>query len=253
MQERSFANEQEIVVGTFVSGGITGLEILAWTGFDLVCIESEHAARDLVEIVHMIRAADATGVPSIVRVQDLSEVGRVLDAGADGVIVPHIDDRDQALQAVDAFYHPPKGNRGAGPGRAIRYGLGKPDVADPLLIVMIESVAAVANIADIVTVADIDIFFVGPNDLATSMGVPAGSPEHTAAITTVMEACAAAGRRAGVFVRDAEALAHWQDLGATFFLLGSDHSFLAKAARDALEQSRTAIASASDRSGGATA
>ena len=244
MRERQlFRDDTTPVIGTFVSGGVTSLEVLAWTGFDTVCIETEHSARGLMEVIELIRAADACDVPSLVRVQDLSEVGRVLDAGADGVIIPHIDTADQARAAVRSLHYPPDGDRGAGPGRVARHGLGRSsDLPVPLLMLMIESEEAVANVAEIAAVPGVDVLFVGPFDLATSMGVTPGADGHTDAIASVLDACRAAGRRAGIFCRDAASLERWLGSGATFFLLGSDHLFLAKAAREALEQSRTAIA-----------
>ncbi|CAN5297249.1 HpcH/HpaI aldolase/citrate lyase family protein [soil metagenome] len=237
------ADPSKPVIGTFVSGGVTSLEVLAWSGFDTVCIETEHATRGIMEVAELIRAADGCDVPSIVRVQDLSEVGRVLDAGADGIIIPHIDDAEQARAAVRSLHYPPTGDRGSGPGRVARHGLGRSaDLPSPLLILMVESETAVANISEIAAVPGVDVLFVGPYDLSTSMGVVPDSDSHTSAITAVLDACRLAGRRSGIFCRDTSSLERWLASGATFFLLGSDHQFLAKGAREALEQSRAAIA-----------
>jgi len=240
---RFFAERTRPIVGTFVSGGITSLEVLGWSGFDFLCIETEHAARGIAEIAALLRAADACGVPSIVRVQDIGEIGRVLDAGADGVIVPHVDTASDARACVRAVRYPPRGDRGLGPGRAARHGLGKNgDTGEPVLILMSESPEAVANAAEIALVDGVDALFVGPFDLANSMGVAPGGDDHHAAITHVIEASIAAGQRAGVFCRDVAALERWSALGATLFLLGSDHGFLADAAASSLERARSILA-----------
>lgn len=229
------------VIGTFVSGGVTAMEILAWTGFDVLCIETEHASRDLGEITHLIRAADACGVSSLVRVQDLSEVGRVLDAGADGVVVPHVHSANDAEVSVRTVRYPPTGDRGFGPGRAARYGLGATsEIRDPYVVLMIESPEGVANAAEIAAVEGVDVVFVGPSDLAVSMGVAMGSSEHVEAIRTVLAACAAVGRRSGMFCKDAAGVEFWASEGATFFLVGGDHSFLAGAAAEGLRLARAA-------------
>ncbi len=186
----ALADPTRSILGTFVSGGVTSLEILAWSGFDLVCIETEHAARDVGEVASLIRAADACGVPSLVRVQDLSEIGRVLDAGADGVVIPHVDTADDARACVEAVQYPPRGNRGLGPGRAARHGLGRNgDAGPPATVLMIESARAVENAKEIASVDGVDALFIGPFDLASSMGVTPGTDDHTAAITRAIQDC----------------------------------------------------------------
>ncbi len=243
MREHGFlADPSRSILGTFVSGGVTSLEILAWSGFDLVCIETEHAARDVGEVANLIRAADACGVPSLVRVQDLSEIGRVLDAGADGVVIPHVDTADDARACVEAVQYPPRGSRGLGPGRAVRHGLGRSaEVGPPATVLMIESARAVENAAEIASIAGVDALFIGPFDLASSMGVTPGTDDHTAAITRAIQDCLSVGQRAGVFCRDVDALARWAAVGATLFLLGGDHLFLAGAAASALKRGRETL------------
>lgn len=223
------------VVGTFISiSNPTVVEILGRCGFELVCIDSEHGAFGPVEVQELIRAAASVDTPALVRVSEIGpEIGRALDSGAVGVIVPRVETAEQAQAVVDAVRYPPTGSRGAGPGRATAYGL---DFAGYLAraddevaaIVQVETVAGVENVEAILAVPGIDMVFVGPGDLAVSLGFPGGSPEHTAAIRRIIDAARAASVPVGIFTLTVESMRNWVTLGVTFFLLSGDLAMLAQ-------------------------
>ena len=132
-------------------------EFVAGLGFDGIFVDCEHGMATIERVQEMCRAARAAGVQSIVRPETGTDwlITRYLDAGAGGVMVPHIDTAEAARRTV----------------AAVRYA--RPhDYQDKVVIAMIESVTAVENLAAILAVDGIDVFFVGPNDLSSSMGLP---------------------------------------------------------------------------------
>jgi 4-hydroxy-2-oxoheptanedioate aldolase len=235
------------MVGTFVSIGHPAIvEILGRSGFDAVCIDSEHAPFSPPRIEELIRAAHSVGVPALVRVSGVGpEIGRALDSGAAGVVVPMVESAAHAASVVAAVRYPPNGTRGAGPGRATAYGI---DFAGYLsrandevaAIVQIETRAGVEHVDQILAVAGLDMVFVGPGDLAISLGTAGGSPEHSAAITRVIEAARAADVPVGMFCMTAEAVMQWSALGVTFFLLAGDLALLAQGGAELASAGRAA-------------
>lgn len=157
------------------------VELAGLVGLDYVVIDAEHGPADQVALGHHIATAEAAGLPVIVRIGALSEVLRVLDLGAAGIIYPHVDSVAEAEQLVQAVHYPPRGRRGfAAYTRAGGYGLrtGAEHLAryaaGPLVIAMIESASAVTAAADISAVEGIDLLFLGPADLAADLGILAG-------------------------------------------------------------------------------
>ncbi len=154
-------------------------EIMADAGFDWLCVDMEHSVIDYYEAQQIIATIQAKGIKAFVRVGENNAriIKRVLDAGANGIIVPMVNSREDALRAINAVKYPPKGNRGVGLARAQKYGFGfedyKDNYADDIkLIVQIEHVDAVKNLEDILSLEDIDGTFIGPYDLSGSMGKP---------------------------------------------------------------------------------
>lgn len=233
------------VLGTFVSvGHAANVEILATQGFEVLCIDAEHAALGPAEVESLIRACDASGVPGLVRVSGVgAEVSRALDSGAAGVVVPRVETPEEAAAAVAAVRYPPVGSRGAGPGRASAYGsqLGSYLATandHTVLVVQVETRRGLDNVEKIVAVDGIDVVFVGPGDLAVSLGVPGGSPEHTAAVERIVGAAAAAGVRTGIFCLDTDQVGRWAAAGVRLFLLGGDLLFLGNTASEMVAGAR---------------
>ena len=154
-------------------------EIMADAGFDWLCIDMEHTVIDYFEAQQLIAIIQSKGIKAFVRVGENNNriIKRVLDAGADGIIVPMVNSKEDAIKAIDAVKYPPKGKRGVGLARAQKYGFGFAEYKDIdaeniRLIVQIEHIDAVNNLEDILSLEDVDGTFIGPYDLSGSMGKP---------------------------------------------------------------------------------
>lgn len=154
-------------------------EIMAESGFDWLCIDMEHSVTDYFETQQLIATIQSKGLKAFVRVGENNAliIKRVLDAGADGIIVPMVNSKENALKAIDSIKYPPKGKRGVGLARAQKYGFGfeeyKNIKANEIkLIVQIEHIDAIKNLESILELDGIDGTFIGPYDLSGSMGKP---------------------------------------------------------------------------------
>jgi len=201
---------------------------------DFACVEGEHSALGRETVQALVGAASSGGIPVLVRVADNTtvEIAGALDAGAAGVIVPRVDSAVEAAGVVRAARFPPVGARGIGPGRATGYGRFVPEyfaraTSEIAAGVQIESTAAVNDAAAIAQVEGLDFVFVGPGDLAASMGVPFGDERVAKNMLSVLAAARAAGRPAGVWAPTAAAARRWLDSGFQLVIVGSDLGFLA--------------------------
>jgi 2-dehydro-3-deoxyglucarate aldolase len=155
------------------------IEILSTAGFEWLTIDMEHSPISIETIMNLIGHIQGNGMQALVRVSKNEEVAikRVLDAGADGVIVPMIRNKEEAIQAVNFVKYPPLGKRGVGLNRAQKYGTAFDTYQDwvknnAVVIAQIEHIDAVNNLEDIFSVPGIDGIIVGPYDLSASMGFP---------------------------------------------------------------------------------
>ncbi len=180
----------------------TLLELTGYVGLDFAVVDTEHGPGDQLPLTAHIAAADAVGLPVLVRVGQLGEILRVLDLGAAGVIIPHVSSAEQAEAAVRAAHYPPRGDRGfATYTRSARQGMASAAEhlaaaqAGTAVIAMIEDGPGVAAAFDIAAVDGVDALFVGPADLSTALGHPGepGHPDVVAAIEQVRRAAVAAG------------------------------------------------------------
>ena len=190
---------------------------------DAVWMEGEHGPIDFMEIGDQSRACDLWGKTPLVRVNshDYGLIYRTLDRGAQGVVVPHVNTREQAESVVRSAKFAPIGNRGA---YASRQSIGVTDYAKiandhTVVIVMIEDMEAVNNLDEILEVDHIDCFFVAPNDLAQSMGHvgEVNHPEVQAMMDRTIQRISDAGKAAGA-PGNISSVNHYRDLGARFFL-----------------------------------
>ena len=154
-------------------------EIMAEAGFDWLCVDLEHSVTDYFEAQQLIATIQSKGLKSYVRVGENNPliIKRVLDAGADGIIVPSVDSKQEAIEAVRSVKYPPKGRRGVGLARAQKYGFGFDEYRDGKakeisLIAQIEHINAINELEEIINVEGIDGTFIGPYDLSGSMGKP---------------------------------------------------------------------------------
>jgi 4-hydroxy-2-oxoheptanedioate aldolase len=210
---------------SLVAGGVNdpaGVDLLGSLGiFDTVWLETEHGPTSWGELGDLSRAADLWGMSSVVRVQhnEPTFIARSLGEGVDGIIIPHVDSRDQAERVVQAAKFAPIGQRGADFGRKSFHAQDWFAQANDMtfIVAMIESIAAVEALPDILAVSHIDVFFVSHFDLAQSMGML--QRHHSAEVTQVIDSAIAqivdAGRGAGVAVTQ-ESVEKYLDLGATW-------------------------------------
>lgn len=169
-----------ISLGSWITLGHPSIvEIMAGAGFDWLCIDMEHSVIDYTTAQQLITAIQSKGLFSYVRVGENNAriVKRVLDAGADGIIVPMVCSKADAVKAVGAVKYPPVGRRGVGLARAQQYGFGFEEYASRVntetkIIAQIEHIDAIKNLDEILSVDGIDGTIIGPYDLSGSMGKP---------------------------------------------------------------------------------
>lgn len=226
-------------LGTWIKlAGPESVEIMAHAGFDFVVVDLEHTTLDLGAASAHIAMARALGVDPLVRVPDhgRSVIQRVLDAGAAGVVVPHVDTVEQARAVVRATRFPPYGDRGSGgTSRAGRWGLlPRADYLDhgneqALCVVQLESETAIRNAGEILALDGVDAAFVGTADLSMSMGVPAGAGEMDRLVASALAAAAATGVPIGTASATADQARAALARGYDYVVVGNDTSILAAA------------------------
>ena len=222
-------------------------ERVARLGYDYVVLDMQHGLMGYSGMLAGLTAIDAAGGVGLVRVEanDLTPIGRALDAGAAGVIVPLVDTAEQAEAAVAACRYPPHGRRSFGPMRSgLRIGPHPADAdASIVVIVMIETAEGLANVEAICATPGLDGVYVGPSDLTLAVGGafpgdPAVAPEFESAEVRVRESAAAAGKAAGFHVRDGATAAKRLAEGYTFATVSSDIIHIEQVAAAHLAASR---------------
>jgi len=225
-------------------------EALACAGFDFLVVDGEHSPADTMDTVALLQAIAAGGSQPIVRVAENAAplAKRALDAGSATLLFPMVASADDARRAVASMRYPQPGNGGvrgvAGVVRAARFGL-LPDYvhhanADACAIVQIESAAGVAASGMIAAVDGVDALFVGPADLAASLGHlgDSGHADVQQAIDRVLAAAQAQGKCAGIFAGSAEEARKFTARGFTLVALAADVIWLLAGARQALAAAR---------------
>jgi 4-hydroxy-2-oxoheptanedioate aldolase len=238
---RSRLRAGESAAGCFVMVPSPAIvEMVGYAGFDFVVLDREHGAATTEMIEHQIRAADAAGISAIVRVPTGApfEILHALDAGASGILVPHVQTGEGAEAIARAVHYPPFGVRGmATTTRAGRHGM--VDMAEhlrraadeTLLMLQIEDAPALDHVRDIAAVEGVGAIFIGPADLAVSLGHPGRTdhPEVVAAFDRIVEDVRAVGKVAlSSFARSAEEAARLKARGIDMICL-STTSILANA------------------------
>lgn len=234
----------EPTVGTFLGlGSVTAAEVCASTGLDWVLADLEHGGGDEAEVGAIVAAAGAYGAATLVRVEqpDRIRVGRVLDAGAAGVMLPRISSAAEAAAALRHRLYPPAGDRGVATyNRAARWGgeVAALDAANDRAagIVQIETVGAMNDLDAIAATPGADVLFVGPQDLSYALGVPRqfDAPVFQEALDRVVTACRQHGKVAGILTNDRAGAEAYLARGFRFIAIGSDATLLAATLRSAL-------------------
>lgn len=224
-------------------------EVLSHCGYDAVTVDLQHGMFDLETAIDVLRAVGSGPATPMARCPrlDPSIIGKLLDAGAYGIICPSVDSAEQAAAFVRACRYPPTGERSFGPSRGLLYG--GPDYVEHadrtvLAWAMVESAAALDDLEAIVATPGLDGVYVGPNDLALSLGERPGTveapPVVEEALLRIVEAAHAAGIFAGGFSADARQARRLADAGFDLVTPGSDVGLIRQAAADGLDVIRGA-------------
>jgi 4-hydroxy-2-oxoheptanedioate aldolase len=222
----------ETVYGTFVRyPDATLVETLAYMGWDFILFDGEHGTIEPKDCEQMVRAAELVGVTPMVRVPTNQPhiILRMMDTGAHGCQVPWVNSGTEAEAAVQSVKYHPRGRRGlAGATRAANHaqrGTLQDYVQqanqETLVVVQVETVTAVQNLDEIISVPDVDVIFVGPNDLAHSMGLP-GQTQHEsvqAMIESIFKRTQGRGKTVGIQVPNADAAHVWRERGARYITI----------------------------------
>ncbi|GMR10556.1 MAG: HpcH/HpaI aldolase/citrate lyase family protein [Anaerolineae bacterium] len=240
----------ETAFGCFVRYPDAGLiELLGHLGWDFLVFDGEHGPLEPRDCEHMVRAAELSGATPIVRVttNQAHVILRFMDTGAQGAQVPVVNSADDAKAVVQSVKYHPRGVRGLAGVRASGYGQKGPLTdyiqqanAETLVIIHIETAAAVDRISEIVAVEGVDVVFIGPTDLSQSLGFP-GQVQHAkvqSAIERVVDTVAGAQPQLGIFVSDPAIAMQWQDRGARY-IATSLEAVLRPATQDFLEVVRS--------------
>ncbi|MCD6076084.1 MAG: putative aldolase [Ramlibacter sp.] len=242
------------VFGSFVfSRDASVTEAYGDAGFDFVVIDMEHALNDMGTTLQHIRVCEARGLASIVRVADhmVGDVPRLLDAGAGGIMLPHVGmPGSQAGKALDTFQYPPAGARPTCTGiRANAYGLAtfsryvEEANRSSFGIGLVEDSMAVDAVDALAGDARLDCLMPGPGDLASSLGVHGNlvHPLVQRAVDKVIASAVARGRIAGMYVNQASEVPLWYAKGARLFVYSIDSKILARTLADAISACRSAV------------
>lgn len=232
-------------IGTFLSIGSPAVtELAAEVGFDWVLIDLEHGCESEAGLPNQLRALRGSQTLAIVRVSaphpDL--ISRVLDWGADGIMVPHVNTVAEAQHCVDAASYPPKGHRGVSRTvRAYGYGMRLPagELPKPLILAQIETAEGVANTEGIAAVDGIDALFIGPADLSYDLKARNSPLPYDDCVKSVAQAARNHGKGCGILVRHADNKDKLKALGFTWLAMDSDLSLVREGFRRNLDAARS--------------
>lgn len=223
-------------------------EAIGCAGFDWAVLDMEHTPLDLMDVVHVLQAVGNTRMVPVLRVpwNDAVIVKRVLDAGAHTLLFPFVQNADEARRAVAATRYPPEGVRGvAGMSRASRFGT-LPDYAKTAsqgigVVVQLETRAALAELEAIAAVPGVDALFLGPADLAASLG-HLGQPANPAVMSLMADAarrCKALGKPVGTVGATPDLVVQYRAAGFDFVAVASDLGLLMGGAQAVVKALRT--------------
>jgi len=247
IRERVRAGEPTI--GVWVGyGSALVAEDCGNAGFDWAVIDTEHGMGTEADVLGQLFALRGTTAAALVRVErsERLRIGRMLDLGAEGLVVPRLETAAEVREAISWMRFPPAGVRGVALG--VRgQGVGHDEIGllneKPLGVFQIESGLAVRNAAEIAAIDGVDVLFVGPADLSHSLGVPGryDDPVFDDALRAVGLAAAGAGKQAGILLRTPTDVPRHRSLGYGFIGMNSDYGHLRAATREAAAASRALL------------
>jgi 2-keto-3-deoxy-L-rhamnonate aldolase RhmA len=221
--------------------------IFATAGYDFCFFDMEHGNYSMETVADLIRGCKSVGIASVIRVPHLEThfISRVLDAGAEGIMVPMTSRREQAERIVRYSKFTPLGARGFGNQtgqtdyqvrKTVEFMKEAND--NTFIVAQIETKEAIENIEEIFDVEGIDVGLIGPNDLSISLGVPdqMGSEVMTQAIDRVVQAAKKKKKASGMHIGSIDALKKWRPKGMTVLAYSTDIGFMYSASKSALDQ-----------------
>ncbi|HEX8959478.1 MAG TPA: aldolase/citrate lyase family protein [Solirubrobacterales bacterium] len=243
----------EPTVGAWVNlGSLASTELLARSGFDWLVLDLEHGMGGEAEIHAQLLAVQGTATCALVRPASAERlrIGRALDLGADGLVVPRLETLAEVAETLRWMRYPPAGIRGV--ALTTRGGgyfeVGHEELAasvnDRVLgVFQVESPEAVAAADQIAAIDGVDVLFVGPADLSHAMGIAGrfAEPAFTNALDAVVAACRSHGKAAGILLGDASFVPEYLSRGFTFLGIGSDGGWVASGAKAQLSSARAAL------------
>lgn len=243
----------EATIGLWLGlGSIVASEIVARAGYDWVVADLEHGMAGETELLAQLVAIQATPTAALVRVvsAERMRVARVLDLGADGVVIPRLETVEQMRETLGWMRFPPAGSRGVaagtrGPGYGTLPHARLRSINERITgVFQVESAVAVEAADALAAIDGVDVLFVGPADLSHDLGIPGefDSPRFGAALERVAAAAAAHGKAAGILLQDASEVPAYLARGYRFLGIGSDYGQIIRGARSQLAEARRAIA-----------
>jgi 2-dehydro-3-deoxyglucarate aldolase/4-hydroxy-2-oxoheptanedioate aldolase len=243
----------EPTIGAWVGlASLASAELVARAGFDWVVLDLEHGMGSEADIHGQLLAVQGTPTSALVRAasSERLRIGRMLDLGADGLVIPRLETVDDVADALRWMRYPPAGIRGVALGTrgGGYFGIGHADLAASINdrifgVFQVESPEAVAVAEPLAAIDGVDVLFVGPADLSHAMGMPGRftEPAFTDALDAVVGACRAHGKAAGILLADASLVPVYRDRGFTFLGVGSDSGWVWSGAREQVDAARAAL------------
>jgi len=232
-------------IGLWLSLGSPAVaELVAGAGYDWVLVDTEHAPNEVPDVIEQLRALEGGTAAPVVRPawNDPVLIKRLLDAGAQSLLVPFVRNAGEAAGAVAATRYPPQGIRGvATVTRASRYGRVDGYLheaqAEICVVVQLETRGSLAELEAIAAVPGVDALFIGPSDLAADLGHlgEPGHPEVQAAIEGACARCARLGRPLGIYAPAEDDARRYLEMGVRFVAVGGDAALL-RCGADALRR-----------------
>jgi len=237
----------EAVNGCWLNlGSALTAEIVGLSGFDWVLIDLEHGAGSEAHLVSQLQGLSATPAAPVVRVEshDRRRIQRVLDMGAEGILVPRIATLAEAREAVDAMRYPPQGGRGlAKMIRATGFATGFQEYFDHaednlLCALQVETKEILDHLDEVAALDGVDALFIGPSDLSMSLGIfgQFDHPLYLEAVEATVAAATKAGKQTGILLFNPDDYARYHGQGMRMIACGADGTFVAQGARNMAEK-----------------
>jgi len=223
------------------------VEVMGFAGFDFVIIDQEHGPISIQNTQNMIRAAESVGITPVVRVNKNEETSilRTLDIGAQGIQIPQINNKENAINAVKSVKYSPQGDRGvcryvraANYSSMDKYKYFEYANQETIIISHIEGVEGINNLEEILSVPELDVIFIGPYDLSQSLGIPGkvNDPLVIEKMKEVIKKCKKRNIAVGTFADDTETAKFWISLGVQYMSFSVDVGILYDASKNTIKQ-----------------